>query len=82
MKYDHNQICTKGNEIVDGEHYDFKEESLVLPVEVISQEPTESWISFTLKEIGQNGEPFVVGAATGHYAYNGMWRLWDKGTYT
>lgn len=87
MKYSHNQICVKDGEITTGQQYDYKEEDWIALVEIVEQNPTEEWIGFTLKVLAQNypinnEDVITVGAATGHYAYNGMWRLFDKGAYT
>ncbi len=86
MKYNHNQICTKENEVVVGNLYQYKEDSWIADVKVIKDTSDEKGIRFDLKivrqnfNIGGNGR-FSCWAASGHYAYSGMWRLYDAGTY-
>lgn len=88
MKYDHNQICTKNNEIEIGKEYCYKEEGEICNVIVLEDKSNDKYLSFVLK-IKENltegfaniGHEFNVSAALGKYAYNGMWRLWDLGEY-
>lgn len=85
IKYDHNQISTSDDCIVTGEEYDYKEDSTVFRVKVLSQNKKDDWISFDLEILSphnQKGEQFNCGAMAGErYCYSGMWRLWDKGEY-
>ena len=85
MKYDHNQICTKNNEVEVSNIYDFKEDSYIAEVEVLSATSDEEGIGFRLKVLKANydlDKEFNCWAAAGKYAYSGMWRIWDRGIYT
>jgi hypothetical protein len=86
MKYNHNQICTKDNRIIVGNIYDYKEDSYIAEVQVIKDTSDKAGIGFELKVLSENfklgKKKFNCWAATGHYAYSGMWRLFDKGSYT
>lgn len=63
----------------------FPSELIVL----VADKSDETEIRFRLKivkhlhgpEIGPPGTEFEVSAAHGHYAYNGMWRLYRPGEY-
>ena len=83
MKYDHNQVCTKDNEVKVGEKYQYKEGFLVANVEVLEDRSNDDGVGFLLEIIDgpQKGRIFTCWAASGKYAYSGMWRLYDKGTY-
>lgn len=80
MKYDHNQICTADSVVEVGGIYDFKEESTILRVKVVAKDHNNDGIGFKLKKL-DDGTEFNIWAKNGHYAYNGMWRLYDAGTY-
>lgn len=85
MKFDHNQVCTQNDEVEVGKCYQYKEDSWVADVKVLETENGQDGIRFKLKVLKCNyptGETtFECWAAAGHYAYNGMWRLYDAGTY-
>jgi hypothetical protein len=88
-KYNHNQICTKDSEIEVGKKYQYYESlpTIIADVKVLEDNSDEEYLSFklkVLKDLGgtiQEGEIFHISAAQGHYAYAGMWRLYDLGTY-
>jgi hypothetical protein len=90
MKYSHNQVCTNNGEIEVGKEYDYKESlpTIISLVKVLADTSNEEFIEFELEVIKsfhnfpKTGEKFSVSARRGHYAYGGMWRLWDAGTYT
>lgn len=87
MRYEHNQICTKDNEIVIGEIYDYEEDDWIAEVKIIKDTSDKDGIGFDCKILRQNykidnEKIFNCWAANGHYGYNGMWRLYDRGTYT
>ena len=83
MKYDHNQICTKDNEVEVGKDYDYKEDSSIFRVRVVKEESDKEGIGFKLEilEGPEKGTSFSCWAANGKYAYSGMWRLYDLNTY-
>ena len=88
MKYDHNQICTKDNEIEVGKQYCYKEDQFIAEVIVVKDTSNKDGIGFDLKTVKSNApslfkvdKVFDIWAASGHYAYNGMWRLYDSGSY-
>lgn len=87
MKFSHNQICTKDNEIEVGKQYCYREDSAVVEVKMLSDNSDEEFIRFTVEVVASRndflkvGEQFSISAKRGHYAYSGMWRLWDSGTY-
>ncbi len=87
MKFDHEQICTKNNEIEVGKQYQYKEGSAIVGVKLISDNSDKEFIGFTVKVVEPIGDSFKVGelfdvtAKRGHYAFSGMWRLYDSGTY-
>ena len=87
MKYRHNQICTKGSDIEVGKQYCYKEDSFIAEVIVVKDSSDDKGIGFDLKVV-KSGTPlftvdqvFGVWATTGHYAYSGMWMLFDSGAY-
>jgi hypothetical protein len=85
MKYDHNQICTQDNDITIGQEYTYKEDSYIAEVKVLKDNSDEKGIGFKLKVLKESyplgQKTFDCWAATGHYAYSGMWRLFDYGSY-
>lgn len=89
MKYESNHICTTNNEVEVGKEYQYSEEGHVCDVVVLEQEEKEDWFEFKLKvlttsrttDFFSKGNVFTCGAVKGMYAYSGMWRLYDKGTY-
>jgi len=87
MQFDHNQICTKNNEIEVGKQYCYKEDSTIAEVKILADNSDKEFIRFTFEVIESRdvllkvGEHFSVSAKCGHYAYGGMWRLWDSGEY-
>ena len=88
MKYNHNQICTDGNEIIVGGHYQYYESLplIVADVEVLEDNSDKEYIAFKVKvtndsPMAKKGEEFEISAMRGHYAYSGMWRLYPLGTY-
>lgn len=85
MKFDHNQVQTQGDEVQVGECYQYKEDSWIADVRVLATRSDGEGIGFKLEVLQCNyplGEPvFDCWAALGHYGYNGMWRLYDAGTY-
>lgn len=87
MKYDHNQICTTGHEVNVGDKLQYKEDGYVCDVTVLADESNDKEIAFKLRVDallrwpGGVGEEFSCMAARGHYAYSGMWRLYDLGEY-
>lgn len=89
-KYEHNQVCTSGKEIVVGGVYDYTEDGIPARVRVMedSSEGTEGPVGFLLEVLkdptglyGGPGKTFPVWAAEGRFAYSGMWRLWPEGEY-
>ena len=89
--YKHGQVRTKNGEVKVGWLYDYYEAGYVFRVRVLADESDEERIQFKLQRFikvdGLKGlrradeEPFTCMAARGLYAYSGMWRLYDKGTY-
>ena len=89
MKFKHNQICTKNNEVIVGGKYQYYESIplIIMDVEVLEDTSDSERIEFVLKPLkiiagsSFNSEPFTIMAARGNYAYSGMWRLYDLGEY-
>ena len=89
MKYSHNQICTKDDEIEVGKQYCYKEgfPTVIAEVIILEDNSNDEFIAFKVKVIKafddfpKAGEEFDISARRGKYAYSGMWRLWDSGTY-
>jgi len=87
MKFDHNQICTKDNKIEVGKQYCYKEDSVIAEVKILADNSDKEFIRFTIEVVESKddvlkvGEQFPVSALRGHYAFSGMWRLNDSGTY-
>ncbi|MBA7659154.1 hypothetical protein ES703_67125 [subsurface metagenome] len=89
MKFDHNQICTRNNEIEVGKQYIYRESlpTIIAEVKILSDDSDKEFIRFTVVVIKSRGsfpkvgEQFSISAKRGHYAYGGMWRLEDSGTY-
>jgi hypothetical protein len=85
MKYEHNQICTKDGVVSVGQQYTYKEDFYVAEVKVLEDASDSKGIGFKLEVLKENvdsgNKTFDVWAAVGHYAYSGMWRLYDLGTY-
>ncbi len=82
MKIDSNQICTKDNEIVEGEIYQYKESmpNSIFDFKVLKIIETDDWWGFDV-EIVNTKEKTNFGFAKGRYAYGGMFRFYDRGTY-
>ena len=86
LTIDHQQICTEEQTIEVGKQYQYKEDSLIADVEVLSVEETDIWFDMELKIIKSNidvgdAKVFTAGASKGKFAYSGMWKLYDLGTY-
>lgn len=88
MKFSHNQIVTKDGKIEVGKQYCYKEDWMIVEVKIISNDSNKEFVGFTLEVVEviadscfEVGEQFNITAIRGHYAYNGMWRLWDSGEY-
>jgi len=87
-KYQHNQICTDNSSIEVGKEYDYTEDGAPCRVKVLADESNDEMLAFKLEvtqdptgRYGGVGSKFEVSAATGNYAFSGMWRLWDPGEY-
>ena len=87
MKHDHNQICTNEKEVFIGQQYQYKEEGMLAVVTILEDTSNEKGIGFKLRvddpmnSPWNKGEEFTCWAASGHYGYSGMWRLWNKDEY-
>ena len=87
MKFDHNQICTTGHEVVVGNQYQYSEDGYIADVTILADEGDDEGIGFKLRVDKPlnggfaKGAEFSCWAAKGHYAYSGMWRLYDLDTY-
>ena len=87
MKFNHNQVCTKNNEVEVGKQYCYKEDSMIVEVKILADNSDKEFIGFTVEVIESRddflkvGEQFPISARRGHYAFSGMWRLWDSGEY-
>jgi len=90
MKYDHNQICTTDGEIVEGKCYQYYESLplCIMNIRIIEDRSDGQYIRFLVEKVGfgfpfpvVDSEPFEISALKGHYAYGGMWRLYDLETY-
>lgn len=89
MKFDHNQILTRDKEIEVGKQYIYRESmpSILAEVKILADDSDEEFIRFTVEVIKSREDftkidgQFTISARRGHYAYGGMWRLEDSGTY-
>lgn len=87
MKYNYNQICTQDSEVNVGETYQYKESSFVANVKVLEDNSNKEWVSFKLEITNgpDKGQVFTmdfIRLLDGKpYAYSGMARLYDYGTY-
>lgn len=91
MKFEGNFVMTKNNEVNVGDEICYYES---LPLMVCDCLVLDLWknqeeYGFKLQVVkpiskhgGTPGEVFEVSAVHGHYAYGGMWRIYDKGEYT
>lgn len=86
-KYDHNQICTSGSVVEVGKQYQYYEDGMIVEVTVVEDRSDDKGIGFLLKIDKRLNWPekgpgqFSCWAALGKFAYSGMWRLYDMGTY-
>lgn len=89
MKFSGNFVMTKNNEVEKGKEYQYYESMPLCICNVIVEDlyNNEDEYGFTLKitdsitEGMKVGDVFKISAAQGNFAYGGMWRLYDKGTY-
>ena len=91
MKFAHNQICTTGSKVSVGDTCQYKEDGLVMDVKVLSLTNDDEGIGFELEILNTSIHPIFKSpekgttiepwAKAGHYAYSGMWRIYDAGAY-
>ena len=85
--FDHNQICTKDKAVEVGKLYDYYEEGHICRVKVLEDTSDNDGIGFNLKieetlsPLFKEGTEFSCWAATGKFAYSGMWRIYNYGEY-
>lgn len=91
MRFDHNQIMTAQKIVRAGQVYQYTEDSQLAVVMPLYCRQTEDMIEFELKVLrapefsgfhSMVGKTFKVSAALGHYAYGGMWRIWNRTEYS
>lgn len=90
MKFEGNFVCTKDKEVEIGKEYQYYESmpTCICNVLIEDMHNNEDGYGFKFKvtkALTNNvveGNIFDVAAAHGNYAYGGMWRLYDKDTYT
>lgn len=82
MKYKNNHICTKDQEIVIGQQYDYSEDGQRMRVLVLEDNSDKEAVRFKLKMLTEpKGVTFDFMATYHGGYYNGMGRLWDAGEY-
>lgn len=83
MQYKHNQICTTGKDISIGQEYQYCEDDDVYAVRLLGDTTDADMLRFDFEILAgpEQGTRFSCSAIHGDYAYGGMWRLYDAGTY-
>lgn len=90
MKFEGNHVVTNNKEIEKGKEYQYYESLPLCICNVIVEDMhnDENGYGFKVKvtkPLTANVKPddvFEISAAHGNGAYSGMWRLYDKDTYT
>jgi hypothetical protein len=86
MQFNHNQICTTNKTVEVGNRYQYFESGCLAEVTVLEINEDKEGIGFKLRvDQPQRGfdtiKEFDCWASNGLYAYYGMWKLYDLGTY-
>jgi hypothetical protein len=81
--YHHPCICTTGGVVRVGEEYDYKEGAAVLRVRCMAAHSDSASISFNfeISRGASDGHAFHCWAASMTGFIDGLWRVYDKGTY-